>query len=152
MEALARLAGKAINYEPSAGTQKLDTVPYEHTLAMACAWLNEHCDGPNDVSGDLIMALAMMHTPNEDRIVRALGTSMCVTFSLARGMRESLLDACCRAIVRQCITGTAQPKPPRATLAQWGLHQGFGTRVVWVIAERGLRRVADALAEVHSSR
>lgn len=147
LEKLGRLAGGAIQYGPSAHTDHPDKVPFEHTLAMATEWLARNQESPHDVSGDVILALALMHvTPlHEDRIVRALGACMVQGFGLARGMRESLRDACCRAIVVQCVYGVAQPKPWKATAAQWGLHQGLGVRELWVIADRGLRRASAAM-------
>lgn len=147
LEKLGRLSGGAIQYGPGARTDHPDKVPFEHTLAMATEWLARNPESPHDVAGDVILALALMHvTPvHEDRIVRTLSACMVQGYGLARRMRESLRDACCRSIVLQCVYGVAQLKPPKATAAQWGLHQGLGVRELWVIADRGLRRAAQAM-------
>lgn len=147
LEKLARMAGKAITYDLRAGSQPVDTVPWEHTLAMATEWLARNEESPHDCAGDVIVGLALMYTPRADRIVRSLEAVMRQSFGAARSMRPGLLTALCRATVMQCITGMPQPMPPRSSKRDRGLLLGFGVRCLWVMADRGLRRAAAALAQ-----
>lgn len=150
IERMAVLAGRTAWRDPretwTPGHQQ--TMPWEHTLAAACVWLREHRTDEDDVTGELLHGLAIMDMGQraEDRCVVALAAALRdMSATLAR-LRPGLLDACTRALLRQCVTGEVQAYPPRAERRLVGLMDGFGARIVWAQADQGIRRASEALA------
>lgn len=155
IERMAILAGKSGWREPGqgGGTVTGDRVPWEHVLAMATVWLRQHRQGEDDISGEVLHALAIMHMPPaaENRCVAALAKAFADMSGMCARMaadRPGLLDACTRVLLRKCVTGQELSYPPRASREHVGFFDAFGARVVWAQATQGLRRAYDALREV----
>lgn len=153
IERMAILAGKTSWREPAQGSSTVtaDRVPWEHVLASATVWLREHRLCQDDVTGEILHALAIMDMPRpiENRCVAALAkaladmSAMCARMSV---QQPGLLDACTRVVLRKCVTGADLPYPPRATRSMVGFFDAFGATLVWRQATEGLRRAAKVLA------